>query len=155
MTKRALRNRRAELRAVKRQQQIEKEKNVFELVKAAMQSPVLSGVLAFFMVSGIESLQSKASTISTTTVSTASTPKGIWGSFASDFEKFFNISAKNLIPGVAIIESITSNSNTLANVDYTALKAVILVYIASGGNLAGLLASGQNFLGPAAVAASG
>jgi len=119
---------RAELRLRKKALNIEQEAQFMRLLEAGMKSPVIAGTIAFFVVSAVEA--------GTNVV------KGLNGEDTSTDKK---ATGKNLITWIeGNFNPLAGTENlitALQGLDFTALKAAIIAYIASGGNLAGLLTS--------------
>lgn len=144
---RSVKNRNTSLKLGRKALRLEEKKQWLQLLQNALASPVLSGVAAYFIVDIVEKAVVALSTPSSTT--TQKTPQqqalsSFWGNFQKVFGTEMNVFFNQF--GLGAIASGTTNSLFAGTLDYTALKAVILVYIASGGNLAGLLSSGGNII---------
>lgn len=100
----------------------------YDLIKTALTSPVLAGTIAYI---GVNALQSGGNALS----SNKETDDKIHGFIADLFTGALGNG-----------ELLGSAGNFLKNLSYDSLRIVILIYIASGGNLAGLLSSTPGFL---------
>lgn len=128
---------------------------IIKLLGASMTSPVVAGTGSYLLVALLEML---------TNSYYASTATAQQRKMNSDVSNVINLITSSLPPGLSqafglgagLSQSQLAGGNPLT-VDFYALKGVILVYIASGGNLAGLLGSVSGFLkaGAGASAASG
>lgn len=112
----------------------------FHLAGQVVSNPAVIGTALYLAVGWLEKTSQKSSTqtVTTTTESGPSIPSWLQG-------------LVNIIPGGKQIEgdfsTITTDLTTIAaDFGWDALKAALLAYIASGGNLAGVLTSGANIL---------
>lgn len=170
MSKASVKVRRAQLRLQKKALSIEEKRGMIELTKTALQSPVLAGTAAFLTVHWLEGASHAAAAAAAATGSpvgntadqrAAGQPpsgmsflqaaggdwlKALGAFFAAGKGSTFVLGAApgtpagNLLGGAANAAGGTL-FDLFKNLDYAALKTVILLYIASGGNLAGLLQS--------------
>lgn len=141
----------------------------FDLAKTALTSPVIAGVASYGAVMAAEQLSNLIFQFPLTS-SAPAMPKTETAQ-AKSTQNILNILAQSLPPGLGDIFAFGSQqtfkliygqpgqiSGQLGefvktagginpfNLDFVALKAVILLYIASGGNLAGLLTSGGGLI---------
>jgi hypothetical protein len=129
-----------------------------ELAKAAIAQPVISGSLAYFAVGAVEGIINTAKNATTTPA-----PQQSLGSLLSSLLSGWNPISGIAGPGSDLNNIVTGDLGTLlAAADLEALKVAIILYIATGGNLVGLLqSSGGAFSGlmtkilPAVAAAVG
>ena len=163
MSSASVKVRRTQLRLQKKALQIQSAAQQGELLKTALQSPVLAGTMAFLGVHFLE----------TVVLAAASKPKQAVGNTAD--QKAASLGSKSTFNFLGVLinpqtvlgqleAAIQGGTGSLAQggsaggvdlasiftrLDFEALKLVILIYIASGGNLAGLLqsASGQAAIG--------
>lgn len=179
-TSRLRRSAKEKLKFAKKMAKLTEHEKWIPLAQTALSSPVIAGTAAFFLVSAVEKLQSSIQSAQQTTSTPpnpANQPVGYGTPIQPlvQLENFFASITFGLVKPIgtpnqvkmgaagAIETGLQNNPiNALAaffggNFDYTALKAAILLYIASGGNLAGLLSSTggilSSLLKPAAVAA--
>jgi hypothetical protein len=141
----ASRTRRQELSFRKKLAKLEEKKELISLLKSALASPVISGLVAYDIVLLQEKLMSQVPQGSggTNSPSTASSSNPI-ASFLETFAKDFLVGTGILTQST--VNTISSLTSTPYALDFTALKTVILVYIASGGNLPGILQSSSSLL---------
>jgi hypothetical protein len=168
--------RRAELRLRKKALKVAADAQTAGLIKTALQSPVISGTVAYLGVSAIQSLitayvAEKASSATSsgpgphggnitgqgglggTMPAAQSLPPaqeflvtflGLLGP-VSPLLSLLGVNPIGAAQGNAVQAAAQNSGLTLSalmgNADFTALKVSILLYIASGGNLAGLLTS--------------
>lgn len=125
------------------------QKNIVELAKTAMQSPVLAGTGAFLIVSAVQSAVTASQAAGQPAHS--GTPSNPLSVFLSVFEGGLSNALGPLggliNTGVNVATGSGNLQGILSNLDFDALKLCILIYIASGGNLAGLLQSSSGLLG--------
>jgi hypothetical protein len=179
--------RRTELRLRKKALAIEERAELFSLVKSAMQSPVMAGVAAYFIVDAVQSasasylasqqsgfgtgpnatgqagaLSSQIAALSASVgTPNAGNVPGTPGNVLSGFLSFFsglqkmNAQVESNVAGavsgaagstLSAIESAAGALGGLLTGDFDALKLAIILYVASGGNLAGLLTSAGGLL---------
>lgn len=116
---------------------------ILHTFQAAMQSPIVAGTVSYLGVAGLEMLtNSYYSTTQTMQQKQAN----------KDVSSIINLIGSALPPGLSQAFSFggtfansAATSNNPLTVDFYALKGAILVYIATGGNLAGLLGSVSGF----------
>lgn len=125
------------------------------LLEKMIQSPVLAGVLAYGLVSAGEKIaaylpRSTAATSKTSQVNTALTQAqsnpvvSAVESYANEFFKLLPGGLGQLFGATLSSQGINPSSLGLSSIstsEFSALKLAIIAYIASGGNLAGLLSS--------------
>jgi len=125
------------------------EEGVFKLLTAAVSSPVLAGVIAFGAVVAVEKL--------------IPPPVNSGSSGQTQTSNAILQTIESFIPGFNTwnpIQGVLSGAQAITDLglDFLALKTAIILYIASGGNLAGLLTSGgglvSNLLKAAPTAAA-
>lgn len=189
MSKRAGKLRTREFSLRRRALEIEQNKQLIELLKTIIQSPVWAGSIAFLGVHGLESaikvsataqghkqitpgspMVGVGNTADQRAGQTNTTPPGgpfnPFGQPASAFKGidlgFLQEWAKALIgaytgfiftggnvvgAGLGATGNVGNLFDLFKNLDFAALKLVILIYIASGGNLPGLLQQSSGVLG--------
>lgn len=145
MSRRAKRQRNREFKLRQRAMKLLENEKIYDLAKTAMQSPVLAGTGAFLLVHTIESASKSGALTSSIVKQQGQQPQQA----QSWFSLFWSIFSNLAIPGTAIpgtgaaglsiSGAATTLTDALKNLDFSALKLVILIYIASGGNLPGLL----------------
>jgi hypothetical protein len=125
----------------------ESEKLLFETIRNFVSTPVGSGILAYLAVSAIEQLVAppKVAAQDPTKNPTVNAVYNYAQSVIGIYEKVLPLGQLGGLLGNTLSGNLSA--------DFTALKIAIIVYIASGGNLAGLLSSGTNLLGSAAALA--
>lgn len=116
---------------------------ILKTFQTAMLSPVVAGSTMYLVVAGLEMLTNSY-------YQTQQTQKQ--KDFNSDVSSVLNLITASLPPGLSQAFGFGATAATGGGtgnpltIDFYALKGVILVYIASGGNLAGLLGSVSGFL---------
>ena len=109
---------------------------LIKVLQVALSSPVISGTIAYGAVAIVENLVKQSSPSQQQQQSTQTT---------NDLLKTLaNLLPTNWNP----LQALASGANALGDlgIDFIALKTAIILYIASGGNLAGLLTSSGNVL---------
>lgn len=171
MSNQSVKVRRAQLRLQKKALAIQAAAASGEIIKTALQSPVMSGTIAFLGVHFLEN-SIKAGALAKSTPSPSGntvdqrigqtntqppnlgSPLAWWTWFTSLIGGFTPFGAQ----GGAALGNLASTAiggvpnaanlfDIFKNLDFAALKAAILLYIASGGNLAGLLQSSGGLIG--------
>lgn len=129
-----------EKRLRKKELAIQERAQLLDLARSAFASPVISGVVAYGIVSVVEKLFEK-----TQTTAPAGQPTPQQNELRALLKGLSQFLPTNWNPIGGAVTS-TEAVSALAGIDFIALKGAIIIYIASGGNLAGLLASGSNLL---------
>ncbi|MDA4119556.1 MAG: hypothetical protein OK436_03115 [Thaumarchaeota archaeon] len=159
-SRRAQLNRRAELRLLRNAQKFEREKLYIETFKVLLTNPAIDGTIALFLVDkfwGSPQAQALASTVSKVSP--------IGKAFNFGFDQFFRSVGLGILtdqlPGALGAGTPTNlpgalGAGTPTNLTKDAVEIALLAYIATGGNLAGVLTTGgsilSQLLGPAAAA---
>lgn len=117
------------------------------VLKSVSSQPVLVGLAGYAIVNQFPQLFSSIKTTSTSTSATQ-TPQQVQqqglGLIFSIFPQLaqLNTSVKDAVFGASVTNAVTNGINTVVNdFEIGTLKAALILYIASGGNLAGVLSA--------------
>jgi hypothetical protein len=176
-TSRAKRSYKEKLNYAKKLQKLALDEKWFDLARGVLASPVAAGTVSYLAVLAIEQISKKIAaaemTLATPPGSPPATPPAP-PSILQSLEKDLSGLLTGAITGTgSVVSSISGTSQAILGAlsgpmggllqialsgtatDLTALKIAILLYIASGGNLAGLLSSSSSAFSSIASAIGG